>query len=71
MKASTIFSFLGGAAIGALVALLIAPDKGSDTRKKLRHKLKEHGINLSKEEFNELFDRLKRKKKCETVEVAE
>ena len=62
MKASSLFTFLGGAALGALVALLIAPDSGSNTRKKLRHKLKEHGIDLNKEEFNELIDRLKGKK---------
>ena len=68
MKASTFFTFLGGAALGAMIALLVAPEKGSDTRKKLRHKLKEHGIDLSKEELNELINRLKRKKTAETAE---
>ena len=71
MKASTFFAFLGGAALGAIIALLVAPDKGSDTRKKLRRKLKEYGIDLNKEELNELIDRFKRKKQAEEAEVAE
>lgn len=29
------FAFLGGAAVGATVALLLAPDKGSVTRRKI------------------------------------
>ena len=71
MKASTFFTFLGGAALGAIIALLAAPDKGSDTRKKLRRKLKEYGIDLNKEELNELIDRFKRKKQAKEAEVAE
>jgi len=71
MKASTFFTFLGGAALGAMIALLAAPDKGSDTRKKLRRKLKEYGIDLNKEELNELIDRFKRKKQAKEAEVAE
>ena len=71
MKASTFFAFLGGAALGAIIALLAAPDKGSDTRKKLRRKLKEYGIDLNKEELNELIDRFKRKKQAKEAEVAE
>ena len=69
MKASTFFAFLGGAALGAIIALLAAPDKGSDTRKKLRRKLKEYGIDLNKEELNELIDRFKRKKQAKEAEI--
>ena len=72
MKASTFFTFLGGAALAAMIALLVAPDKGSDTQKKLRRKLKKHGIDLSKEELNKLIDRLFRKEQAEkTADVAE
>ena len=71
MKASTFFTFLGGAALGAMIALLAAPEKGSDTRKKLRRKLKEYGVDLNKEELNELIDRLRRKKHAKEAEVAE
>ncbi len=61
MKASTFFAFVGGAALGAMTALLFAPEEGAKTRKKLKNKLKEHGIDLSKEELNELINRLRRK----------
>ena len=56
MKTSTLFTFLSGAALGAIIALLLAPDKGSETRKKINNKLKEHGIDLSKEELSELIN---------------
>ena len=35
MKGQCFFSFLGGAAIGAVVALLLAPDSGQNTRNKI------------------------------------
>ena len=54
MKVSGLVSFLAGAAVGATIALLYAPDSGVNTRKKIRAKLKEHGIDLSKAELNEL-----------------
>ena len=70
MKASSFFTFLGGAALGALVALLLAPEKGADTRKKIKRLLKEHGINLNKKELNDLIDRLRRKTAKDPVEEA-
>ena len=42
MKGQCFFSFLGGAAIGAVVALLLAPDSGQNTRHKIVDKIK-HG----------------------------
>ncbi len=41
MKPSTLMAFLGGAAAGAIVALLFAPEKGSETRKKIKETLDE------------------------------
>lgn len=38
-----VFVFLGGAAVGAAVALLLAPEKGEVTRKKIGEKLSEGG----------------------------
>ena len=72
MKASTFLAFLSGAALGAVIALLAAPEKGSDTRKKIRLKLKEHGIDLSKEELSELISSIFSKDEAEdTAEVTE
>ena len=62
MKASNFFAFLGGAAVGAAVALLFAPDKGSNTRKEILRKLKKHGIHLNKEELEEFISRFVNKK---------
>jgi gas vesicle protein len=56
MNAKTILAFLGGAAVGAAVALLVAPTsgkelranlavKGEELKKQIELKLKEKGIN--------------------------
>lgn len=37
------FVFLAGAAIGAIAGILLAPDKGSETRKKMADKAKDWG----------------------------
>ena len=43
MKGSCFFSFLGGAAIGAMIALLTAPDSGANTSNKIAGKIKQGG----------------------------
>ena len=68
MKASTFLAFIGGAALGALIALLLAPEDGVKTRKKIKRKLKEYGIRLSKEDLNEFIEHFKRKHTQEPVE---
>ena len=62
MKSSNIIVFLAGAAVGAVAALLFAPDKGSNTRKEIKDALKKHGINLDTEELNNLIKRLRGEK---------
>ena len=39
-----IYAFLGGAVVGALAAILFAPEKGSDLRKRIKEILKRRGI---------------------------
>ena len=51
MKGQCFFSFLGGAAIGAVVALLLAPDSGKNTRHKISDKIK-HGEKKIKDAKN-------------------
>ena len=36
MKSGTLFALLGGVAAGLAVGILLAPDKGEETRKKIK-----------------------------------
>jgi gas vesicle protein len=59
-----ILGVLAGAAAGAIIGILFAPDKGNETRKKIVHKGEEYVDNL-KEKVNGLLR--DGKKKHETV----
>lgn len=57
MKSRTVFALLAGAAVGAVLGILFAPDKGEKTRKKMKKttedcidKVKEKLSNLKKED---------------------
>lgn len=57
-----ISAFLGGALAGAVVGLLLAPEKGTDTRTKITDAvddfLKKHNIKLSHKEVCDLVDNI-------------
>jgi len=53
MKSRTVFALLAGAAVGAVLGILFAPDKGEKTRKKMK-KTTEDYIDSVKEKLSNL-----------------
>ena len=75
MKADSkvLLGLLAGAAIGAIAGILFAPEKGSETRKKISKNTSDMGDQL-KHTFNDLVDTVKdkyRNAKDEVEDVAE
>lgn len=48
----TLLAFLGGAVAGAAIGILLAPDKGSETRKKIVNRAKDMGNDLTDAAMN-------------------
>lgn len=49
---------VAGAVAGATIGLLVAPDKGLETRKKIKKALKDKGIFMKKDKLEELVDEI-------------
>ena len=53
-------AFLGGAIAGAVIGMLVAPEKGKDTRSKISDTvddfLRKHNVKLSRKEVDDLVD---------------
>ena len=55
-----LYAFLGGAIVGAGAALLFAPEKGADLRKRIVELLRSKGIICSESDVDELVEQLPR-----------
>ena len=59
MKAlSFLAAFISGAAVGAAVGILFAPEKGTETRDKIAEALRKRGIKLNRKEMDSLVDEI-------------
>ena len=64
---NVLVAFLGGAAVGAAVGILFAPEKG-DTRHKIAEILRKKGIRLNRSEMENLVDEIAAEIKGEGAE---
>ncbi|MCF0182508.1 MAG: YtxH domain-containing protein [Muribaculaceae bacterium] len=53
-----ISAFLGGAVVGCTIAILFAPEKGSDLRARIVAMLKQKGIDFSDDEVEQLVKQI-------------
>lgn len=55
---SLLYAFLGGAILGAGVAILFAPEKGEDLRNRIKDMLKKKGLSCCDSELDRLIEQL-------------
>ena len=55
---SLLYAFIGGAILGAGLALLYAPEGGKDLRVRIKELLKKKGIDFSDDEVEQLVNQI-------------
>ena len=58
MSKTLLYAFIGGAIVGAGAAILFAPEKGSDLRRKIKEDIKKKGILCTESEIDSLVAQL-------------
>ena len=58
MSKTLLYAFIGGAIVGAGAAILFAPEKGSDLRRKIKEALQKKGILCTESEIDSLVAQL-------------
>lgn len=53
-----LYAFLGGAIVGAGAAVLYAPEKGEETRRRIKELLRKRGILCTESEIDALVEQL-------------
>lgn len=53
-----LYAFIGGAVVGAVAALLFAPEKGEDLRLRVVEFLKSKGIDFTDAEIDEIVEKI-------------
>lgn len=57
-KTTLLYCFLGGALVGATAAVLFAPEKGAELRRKIKETLQKKGILCTESEIDSLVAQL-------------
>lgn len=55
---SLLYAFVGGAIVGAAAAVLFAPEKGEETRDRIKQLLRRKGLCCSDSEIDRLVEQL-------------
>lgn len=57
-NSTLLYAFIGGALVGAAAAILFAPEKGSDLRRRIKDTLQKKGILCTESEIDALVAQL-------------